>query len=193
MVGNALTRGCGRIQIISTMARIIHLLLWGALICGCAVSPKYSHSFINRLIDSKFDSGCVVFPIGNNRFKIEQNSLVRGRLYYDYNREAYNDYGVFLYNLLNQSQAVSIPLVFKNDSFTCNKDIEKMAKRDFVHFGLCYLDKIDTNSYRVKSDYRGLEKQILKACFDNGFYIYYSCLDGSYTVCVTPNKQPLLY
>ena len=175
------------------MDKFFHCLLLATIFYGCSYTPHYPQSFIDNLSGDRFDVGCIVFPIGNNKYKIELNQVVRDRVYYEYYRNDYKSYGDFLYALLNQNQMIDIPKVFTYDSFTSSRSIEIMAKGNFMRFKRHYLDSIGADTYQVKRIYKKDEKQILKACFDNGLYVYNSCLDNSYTICATSQLLPEPY
>lgn len=160
------------------------------LTCACSIKPQYSHSFVDRFIDPSTDAGCIVFSTGNEQFSIEDNSTIRGRLYFDYNRESHANYSSFLFDLLNYPNSVIIPQEFKHDLFFIDKEIEKFAKENFISFRTQYLDRMGPNVEQVKECHRNKEQQILKACFDNGLFVFYSCIDARYYICNTPLRLP---
>lgn len=168
-----------------------YFLLMTLLFLQCSQSaPKYTYEFIEKFTQSDLMAGYLVVPLQDGRFELLENDVVRARLFYEHNYDVYDDYCSFLYTLLNHRGSVIIP----NDlivyySFLPDSRIEREANKDILSFLNEYL-YMESGRMYVNKEYSNQELQILKACFDNGYYIYNSSLNGRWYVSECPFRLP---
>jgi len=161
----------------------IWLLIASFLVLNCSRGEEYTMDFVSRYDIRNTSAGYIAIPIQNGEYEFLDNTCVRGRLYYDFYRQEYKDYTSFLYDLLNNKNNIIIPQDFIiGDKFYKDDYLVQLAKRDFEAFRNEFLDVEDSYFYCVKKEYGNKEAQILQACFESGFFVYFSCVLGTWSV-----------
>ena len=159
------------------MNKSVSLLIVFVILLSC--SP-YSEQFIERYsqdIDSIKNDAIIVYPKGGG-FCFVENDIIRQIFYPDF-CAAYNDYGLFLHDLLRGK--IDIPYDGEKEIVRFDKT-PACAKR-FLRNRYLEYDSSE-HFYVFKKDIQEKEMYgIIKMMFDSDYYVFFSDFDAEYLFC----------
>lgn len=155
----------------------------------------FDSCFLNRFADTTVFAGYLAIPISQKDFVLLNNEVVRSRLYYDNHYHDYSSYREFLEDLMNHPGTIDLFRDLKlSRTEHHNCVLQTKARRNFSSFKKKYLECVflDSDTYQIKKKYLKKEKQILKVCFDFGYYLYWDDVAAQWIITSRPRLKPPL-
>ena len=141
----------------------------------------YSEEFLSRFTNPDIDAGYIVIPQDVDKFLVIENNTLSAIVYRGFYFDAYDSYGLFLQELMNNPCGFDLCKVANIcKSFKRDLSIEVICKTDFELFKNRYLKSLESDTFGVGDEYSDKSPQIIKACFDKGYYIYRDCYSGEW-------------
>ena len=155
----------------------------------------FNSCFLDRFADTTVFAGYLAIPVSQKDFVLLDNEVVRSRLFFDNHYQEYSSYRAFLEDLLNHPGAIDLFRDLKishTEQHDCTLQIEAM--RNISRFKKKYLKCVlnKGNTYEVRKRFLKKEKQILKICFDIGYYLYWDDYAAQWIITSCPRLKPPL-
>lgn len=169
------------------LAFIILVIIASA--CNNTSNCTFTDEFLSRFINPGIDAGYIVVPQNEKRFLIIESNTLNEIVYRGFYFEAYYSYGMFLRELMNNPSDFNLCKVANIcKSFSRDLSIEAICKTDFEFFKNKYLESLESGIFGIKDAYSDKSPQIIKACFDNGYFIYWDCHSAEWYIHQSPAK-----
>ena len=153
----------------------------------------FPRDFLDRFVDTTIIAGYLVIPVPEESFVLLDNEIVRSRLFYDNHFHEYKSYSDFLEELMNHPGSIDVTqdlgLTRKEH---INEKLQRESHLDFKRFKRKYLKRIDPEGtvFEVKNRFHKKERQVLKICFDNGYYLYWTDVYAKWIIASHPISLP---
>lgn len=171
------------------MERIIVIFLSVLLLFGCgrAVPVSYSDVFVGRFAERDSIRGSLAIPFTDRCFVLEEEEIIRSRLYYDCYSGEYATYELLLKDLFNYPGKIDLGRIGINQYIKIDDGLDKEAEKNYNLFLIHYTEprsgcNAGEVSLVIKPEYSSLSEQIVRVCFNHGLYIFRDCYSGQWTI-----------
>lgn len=159
------------------MNKSVSLLIVFFILLSCSPYSKHFAERYSQDIDSIINDAIIVYPKGGD-FCFVENDIIRQFFYPDF-RDEYEDYGLFLLNLLRGR--IEIP--YDGEKEIVRFDKTPSCARRFLRNR--YLEYDSSGHFFIFK--KGIQEKemygIIKMMFDSGYYVFISDFDAEYLFC----------